>query len=353
MRIAQVAPLYESVPPRMYGGTERVVSYVTEELVAQGHEVTLYASGDSVTSARLRPGCSRSLRLSERTVDALAHHVVMLERVFQEADQFDVLHFHCDYLHFPLSRRHRSPSVTTLHGRLDLVDLVPVYREYSEMPLISISNRQREPLPWANWLTTVYHGMPRDLHTFRSGPGSYLAFLGRISPEKRVDRAIRIARRSGMELKIAAKVDAADREYFKEMVKPLLKQPGIEFVGEIGGPDKDKFLGEAHAMLFPIDWPEPFGLVMIEAMACGTPVIAWRRGSVSEVVEDGVTGCIVERIEDAVKAVERVAGMSRRACRLAFERRYTVERMVRDYLAAYQSVITTGFPAPCEPASKN
>src|SRR5439155_18894333 len=244
-------------------------------------------------------------------------------------------------------------SVTTLHGRLDLVDLVPVYREYSEMPLISISNRQREPLPWANWLTTVYHGMPRDLHTFRSGPGSYLAFLGRISPEKRVDRAIRIARRSGMELKIAAKVDAADREYFKEMVKPLLKQPGIEFVGEIGGPDKDKFLGEAHAMLFPIDWPEPFGLVMIEAMACGTPVIAWRRGSVSEVVEDGVTGCIVERIEDAVKAVERVAGMSRRACRLAFERRYTVERMVRDYLAAYQSVITTGFPAPCEPASKN
>ena len=353
MRIAQIAPLCESVPPRFYGGTERIVSHLTEELVARGHEVTLFASGDSVTSARLEPGCERSLRLAAHTRDPLAHHFVMLERVFDQVDHFDILHFHCDYLHFPLSRRHRASTVTTLHGRLDLPDLEPLYREYSEMPLISISNAQREPLPWARWLATIHHGIPAGFYPYHAGPGRYLAFLGRVSPEKRVDRAIEIARRAGMELQIAAKVDPADREYFDRVVKPLLDEPGVEFVGEIGEADKGAFLGDAHALLFPIDWPEPFGLVMIEAMACGTPVIAYRRGSVPEIVEDGVTGCIVENIEDSVRAVDIVAGMSRRACRLEFERRFTVERMTREYLAVYQRVITTGASASCEPASKS
>jgi glycosyltransferase involved in cell wall biosynthesis len=338
MRIAQVAPLFESVPPKYYGGTERVVSYLTEELVRQGHEVTLFASGDSVTKARLVAPCRRSLRLDKQCIDQLAHHVLMLEMVTRQADQFDIIHFHCDYLHFPLSRRYRTPHLTTLHGRLDIPDLVPLYREYSDQPLVSISNAQREPLPFARWLGTVYHGLPVDLYTFRERPGRYLAFLGRISPEKRVDRAIQIAERLGLPLKIAAKVDAVDREYFEDRIEPMLKNPLIEYLGEIGEGEKDELLGHAMALLFPIDWPEPFGLVMIEALACGTPVIAYRRGAVPEVLEDGITGFIVEGLEDAVRAVERIPTLSRRRCREVFEERFTATRMARDYLALYERV---------------
>lgn len=339
MRIAQVSPLYESVPPKYYGGTERVVSYLTEELVAQGHEVTLFASGDSVTKARLVAPCRRSLRLDENCTDPLAHHLLMLEMVAQRAWEFDLIHYHVDYLHFPLSRRLSRPHVTTLHGRLDIPDLVPLYREFRDMPVISISNAQREPLPFANWQGTVYHGLPLDRYTFRPGPGRYLAFLGRISPEKRVDRAIRIALRTGMDLKIAAKVDRVDREYFESVVKPLLKEPGIEYVGEIGEGEKDEFLGNALALLFPIDWPEPFGLAMIEALACGTPVIAYRRGSVPEVLDHGVTGFIVHGFEDAVRAVEEVHKIDRARCRAVFEERFSARRMAQDYLAIYQNIL--------------
>lgn len=336
MRIAQVSPLFESVPPKCYGGTERVVSYLTEELVRQGHDVTLFASGDSLTSARLVAATGRSLRLDKACVDQLAHHVAMLETIFKRAAEFDVIHFHVDYLHFPLSRRMTTPSLTTLHGRLDIPDLLPVYREFTEMPVVSISDAQREPLPIANWLATVYHGLPDDLYTFREQPGEYLAFLGRISPEKRVDRAIQIARRLGFPLKIAAKVDKVDREYFSSVIEPLLDGPGIEYLGEIGEGEKDELLGNAYALLFPIDWPEPFGLVMIEALACGTPVIAYRRGSVPEVLEEGVTGFMVGSLEDAVRAVERVGTLSRRTCRRAFGRRFTAARMAKDYVRLYQ-----------------
>src|SRR5688572_16455143 len=262
MRIAQVAPLFESVPPKYYGGTERVVSYLTEQLVSGGHEVTLFASGDSVTEARLIAVTRRSLRLDKNCADQLAHHVLLLERVAQQADEFDVIHFHVDYLHFPLSRRLRTPHVTTLHGRLDLPDLVPLYREFRDTPVVSISNAQREPLSRANWHGTVYHGLPENLYGFRADSGSYFAFLGRVSPEKRVDRAIKIAKRLGMPLKIAAKVDQVDKEYYEGFVEPLLQDPSIEFVGEIGEGEKEEFLGGAYALLFPIDWPEPFGLVM-------------------------------------------------------------------------------------------
>ena len=336
MRIAQVAPLYESVPPQFYGGTERVVSYLTEELVRQGHDVTLFASGDSITAARLLPLCPRALRLDKFCVDQLAHHILMLERVFQHASEFDVIHFHVDYLHFPLSRRHSKPHITTLHGRLDLPDLVPLYQEFREMPVVSISDSQREPLPWLNWQATVHHGLPPHLFTFHEGPGKYLAFLGRISPEKRVDRAIQIAKRVGMELKIAAKVDAVDREYFNHTIKPLLNDPIVDYIGEIGEMQKDEFLGNAYALLFPIDWREPFGLVMIEAMACGTPVVAFRQGAVPEVLDDGVTGFIVDGLEEAVKAVERVSTLSRKQCRQVFDRRFAVSRMAKDYVTLYQ-----------------
>ncbi len=282
MRIAQVAPLFESVPPKYYGGTERVVSYLTEELVCQGHEVTLFASGDSVTKAHLVAACRRSLRLDKHCIDQLSHQVLMLEHVFQRAAEFDIVHFHVDYLHFPLSRREQLTHVTTLHGQLDIPDLVPLYHEFRDMPVVSISNCQREPLPWANWQATIYHGVPADTYQFRAEPGSYLAFLGRISPEKRVDRAIKIARQVQIPLKIAAKVDRVDKDYFEGVVEPLLRDSLIEFVGEIGDGEKDEFLGHAYALLFPIDWPEPFGLAMIEAMACGTPVIAYRSGAVPE-----------------------------------------------------------------------
>lgn len=343
MRIAQVAPLYESVPPKYYGGTERVVSYLTEELVQQEHDVTLFASGDSVTNARLVAPCRRSLRLDKHCVDELAHHILMLERVYKEADRFDIVHFHVDYLHFPLLRHHKIPHVTTLHGRLDIPDLVPLYKEFREMPVVSVSNAQRKPLPWLNWQGTVYHGLPDDLYTFREEPGSYLAFLGRIAPEKRVDRAIEIAKRADMELRIVAKVDKVDQAYFESVVEPLLRDPRVEYMGEIGEGEKDEFLGNAYALLFPIDWPEPFGLVMVEAMACGTPVIAYRRGSVPEVINtEGVAGFTVRGLEDAVRAVKRVRNLSRKRCRKVFEERFTAWRMARDYLSIYERILAEG-----------
>jgi glycosyltransferase involved in cell wall biosynthesis len=340
MRIAQVAPLYESVPPKQYGGTERIVSYLTEELTRQGHDVTLFASGDSVTAARLIPVCQRSLRLDERSMDQLAHHVLLLEQVSQRAHEFDVIHFHIDYLHFPVSRLLRIPHVTTLHGRLDIPDLAPLYNEFRDIPVVSISNSQRDPLPWANWQATVYHGLPKDLLRFRSETGRYLAFLGRICPEKRVDRAIEIAKQTGIPLKIAAKVDPVDKRYFKRVIEPLLRDCSIaEWVGEISDRQKDEFLGNAYALLFPIDWPEPFGLVMIEAMACGTPVIAYEGGSVAEVIEEGRTGFIVTELEDATEAVRRVPDVSRAHCREVFEKRFTVTRMARDYVKVYMRII--------------
>jgi len=339
MRIAQVAPLYESVPPKYYGGTERVVSYLTEELVRQGHEVTLFASGDSETKAHLVAACRRSLRMDKHCVDRLAHHMLMLEHVVQRAAEFDIVHFHTDYLHFPLSRREQITHVTTLHGRLDLPDLVPVYQEFREMPVISISNGQREPLPWANWQATVYHDLPADMYQFRDKTGTYLAFLGRVSPEKRVDRAIEIAKQVGIPLKIAAKVDRVDKDYFETVVEPLLRHPFVEFVGEIGEGEKEEFLSNAYALLFPIDWPEPFGLVIIEAMACGTPVIAYRGGAVPEVMEEGHTGFIVEGLEDAVDAVRRVPELSRKRCREVFDHRFTAERMAHDYVQVYERLI--------------
>ena len=339
MRIAQVAPLYESVPPKYYGGTERVVSYLTEELVRQGHEVTLFASGDSETNARLVAACQRSLRSNKDCQNQMAHHVVMLERVSRHAEEFDIIHFHVDYLHFALSRREAITQVTTLHGRLDIPDLVPLYQEFRDMPVISISNGQREPLPWANWQATVYHGLPRDLYRFRPEAGRYLAFLGRISPEKRVDRAIEIAKQVGMPLKIAAKVDRVDKDYFDSVIAPLMRDSLVEFVGEIGDIEKDEFLGDAYALLFPIDWPEPFGLVMIEAMACGTPVVAYRGGAVPELVEPGHTGFVVESMQDAVAAVRRVAELSRKRCRELFEERFTATRMAHDYVQQFEHLI--------------
>ena len=341
MRIAQVAPLYESVPPKKYGGTERVVSWLTEELVRLGHEVTLFASGDSMTTARLVPACDKSLRLDSKCTDQLAHHVRMLELVFGEKDNFDLVHFHIDYLHFPLSRREALSHVSTLHGRLDIPDLAPLYQIYPEMPLISISDAQRDPLPWANWQGTVHHGMPSDHLSLQGGAGKYLAFLGRTSPEKGLDEAINIAKKAGMPLKIAAKIDRVDTEYFNAVIKPLLKHPLIEFIGEIGYSEKNEFLGNAAALLFPIQWPEPFGIVLMEAMACGTPVIAYPNGSVPEIVVDGITGYVVPDAESAVRALRNIEGFDRPGCRLYFEQHFTARRMTRDYLAIYEKLVKT------------
>ncbi len=340
MRIAQVAPLYESVPPKCYGGTERVVSYLTEALVEAGHDVTLYASGDSKTAAKLRPACYRALRLDKQSVDPFADHMLMAERLLQESSEFDVVHSHIDYLPFSVYRRMKTPSVTTLHGRLDIPNLIGLFREFNEMPVVSISNIQRLPLSWANWQATVYHGLPKDLYQFHEGPGKYLAFLGRVSPEKRLDIAIEISKRVGMPLKVAAKVDKADADYFAAVIQPLLKTaPNVEFIGEIGDADKDDFLGNATALLFTIDWPEPFGLVMIEAMACGTPVIAYPKGSVPEVMEEGESGFVVKDLEGAVAAVRKIANLDRRRCREVFDQRFTAERMARDYVDVYEKVI--------------
>jgi glycosyltransferase involved in cell wall biosynthesis len=340
MRIAQVAPLYESVPPALYGGTERVVSYLTEELVKQGHQVTLFASGDSVTQARLIPASDSALRLNEGVSDPLAHHFVLLEEVFARASDFDIIHFHIDYLHFPFSQRQTTPHVTTLHGRLDLPDLIPLHKKFNEMPLVSISDAQRLPLPWANWQGTVYHGLPMELYQPRSEPGDYLVFLGRISVEKRFDRAVEIAKGAGMRLKCAAKIDESDRQYFEETIKPLDDRV-VECVGEVGDADKQELLANAYALLFPIDWPEPFGLVLIEAMACGTPVIAYRCGSVPEIVDDGVTGFIVDDLDAAIAAVPKIRDLDRNLCRRRFEERFSATRMAQAYLAIYQRLIST------------
>ena len=338
MRIAQVSPLYERVPPIAYGGTERVVSYLTEALVDLGHEVTLYASGDSATAARLVTVVPHSLRTDRRRPDWLIWHTLMLDRVFADAGRYDVIHFHVDVLQHPLARRCACPSVTTLHGRLDLPDLVPLYRHFADAPLVSISNSQRKPLAFANWRATVHHGLPPDLYTFHPGPGDYFAFVGRISPEKRVDRAIEIALACGVPLRIAAKVDAADRDYFALHIKPLLDHPLVEFVGEIDEQRKNDFIGNARALLFPIDWPEPFGLVMIEAFACGTPVISYPGGSVAEVMQHGVTGFVVSDQQEAIEAASQVQLIDRRRCRAVFEERFTAPTMARRYLEVYRGL---------------
>ena len=340
MKIAQIAPLQESVPPRLYGGTERVVSYLTEELVRQGHDVTLFASGDSITSARLLPFCDRALRLDPRVKDPLPYHIVMLDAVREMAREFDVLHFHVDVLHYPLIRDFVDRTVTTLHGRLDLPEIRRLYSVFSGAPVVSISFDQRRPMPPVNWAGMVYHGLPRDLLRFNPAPrGGYLAFVGRISPEKRPDRAIEIAARVGAPLKIAAKIDRVDQDYWEERIKPMVDAcPNVEYIGEIDERRKAQFLGDAAALLFPIDWPEPFGMVMIEAMACGTPVIAFRCGSSPEIVDDGVSGYLVDSIDEAVSAVRRIGGLNRGAARAAFEARFTIDRVARDYLAIYRSL---------------
>jgi glycosyltransferase involved in cell wall biosynthesis len=336
MRIAQVAPLTEAVPPTLYGGTERVISWLTEELVGLGQDVTLFASGDSVTSAKLEPIWPRALRLDGTVRDPNALHMMMIEQVCARAGEFDLIHFHLDYYPFSLMSRQRTPFVTTLHGRLDLPEHQPVFDTFSGIPVVSISNSQRRPIPGANWVATVPHGLPADLLQPQPTKPRYLAFLGRISPEKRVDRAIAIARRCHLPLKIAAKVDRVDQDYFDEAIKPLLATADVEFIGEISDAQKPEFLSGAIALLVPIDWPEPFGLVMIEAMACGTPVVAFNRGSVPEIVEDGVTGFVVEDETSAAGAVHKAAALPRAAVRRRFEQRFTAHRMARDYLDVYR-----------------
>jgi glycosyltransferase involved in cell wall biosynthesis len=339
MRIAQIAPLAEAVPPKLYGGTERVVSWLTEELVRQGHEVTLFASGDSETAATLVPGCAKGLRL-QGIGDHTASNLVMLDAVRRRAHEFDIIHCHIDLLQYPMFQDMAHKVVSTMHGRLDVPDFMPVYKAYPHMPLISISDKQREPMPpGLNWLATVYHGLPEQVCPFNPHGGDYLAFLGRISPEKRPDRAIEIAKRSGVKLKIAAKVDRADREYFECEIEPLLDHPLIEFVGEIDERRKCDFLGNALALLFPIDWIEPFGLVMIESMSAGTPVIAWRNGSVPEVLGNGEGGVVVDSMEEAVAAVARVKTLPRSDVRRYFESRFTAAAMAKNYVAAYETLI--------------
>ena len=338
MRIAQIAPLSESVPPQLYGGTERVVAYLTDELVRQGHSVTLFASGDSRTSAKLVPICPTAQRLAGCR-DYLAGLVLLIEEVMRRANQFDVLHFHIAQLHFSMCRRLRRPHLTTLHGRLDMPELVPLFQEFSDIPVVSISDAQRSPLPDASWLGTVYHGLPSDLLRFEPEPGKYLAFLGRISPEKRVDRAIAIAKACGWPLRIAAKVDPADCEYFELHIRALLDHPLVEYIGEIGESQKGEFLGGAKALLFPIDWPEPFGLVLIEALACGVPVVAFSGGSVPEILEDGVTGFIVHDLDEAIAATREIERIDRAACRSSFDRRFTSFRMASDYVRLYERLL--------------
>jgi glycosyltransferase involved in cell wall biosynthesis len=349
MKIAQVAPLAESVPPQLYGGTERIVSWLTEELVRQGHEVTLYASGDSRTAARLVPVTPKSLRLRDDVVDPLPYLVRLVERVAADADQFDVLHFHIDHLHYPLLRRLATPALTTMHGRMDLPDLPPLFEEFRETALVSISNSQREPLPWANWIATVPHGLPlRDIAASTSvNADAYLAFLGRTSPEKGIEEAIDIAHRVGRPLRVAAKVDDADASYFEERIRPLLERGNhVEFVGEFSDQQKHEVQRAAAATLFPIDWPEPFGLVMVESAARGTPVLAFRSGSVPEVIEDGVTGLIVRDVAEAVAAMPALLALPRDGVRAGIERRFDVGRMARDYLAVYEGLIAKRAASP-------
>ncbi len=339
MRIAQVSPLWESVPPKLYGGTERIVSYLTEQLVRIGHEVTLFASGDSITSARLEPVCARALRLNTGIFNRDAPMTMLMEQALGQSGKFDIIHSHLDFLGFPLARRNSTPTVTTFHGRLDLPELQPVFREFAGMPMVSISDAQRKPALWANWQATVYHGLPHDLYAFHHNPGSYLAFLGRIAHEKRPDHAIELAKRIGVPLRIAAKVDPVDQKYFEEVVEPLLSHPLIEYLGEITDAEKDEFLGNALALVCPYDWPEPFGLVLIESLACGTPVVAYRRGSIPEVIQNAVTGFVCEGLEEMTAATQHIAQIDRRQCRRAFEQRFTAERMARDYLQVYEQVL--------------
>jgi len=345
MRIAQIAPLTESVPPRTYGGTERVVSYLTEELMAMGHDVTLFASGDSVTSAKLEVGWPCALRFDTTLRDAMAPSILQLEKVCKQAHTFDVLHSHLDFWPFSLFSRQTTPFLTTLHGRLDLPEQAQVYDCFDDAPLVSISDAQRRPLPRGNFVATVHHGLPPNLLTPLAMPRDYLAFLGRICPEKSPDRAIRIARAAGLKLKIAAKVDRVDREYFETIIRPMIDGHQVEMIGEIGEEEKPAFLSGAKALLLPIDWPEPFGLVMIEAMACGTPTIAFPAGSVPEVIDDGVTGYIVADEAAAVAAVSRLGSLSATAIRDRFEQRFTARRMAEDYLALYRRMALKSRPA--------
>jgi glycosyltransferase involved in cell wall biosynthesis len=341
MRIAQIAPLMEAVPPKLYGGTERIVAYLTDELVEMGHDVTLFASGDSITSATLQSGSPRALRLDPSIRDHIAPLIVMLETVAQRAREFDVLHLHCDYLGYPVLARTGVPFLATLHGRLDLPELKLIYKAFADVPVVSISNSQREPLPEPRYVATVHHGLPEGLLRPDDGGGGYLAFLGRISPEKAPDRAIRIAAQAGMKLKIAAKIDRVDREYFAAEIEPLLAQPHVEFLGEIAEHQKSEFLGKAAGLLFPIAWREPFGLAMIEAMACGTPVIALRNGSVPEVIDEGVTGFIVDDEATAASAAGQLRLLDRTLIRTVFEQRFTARRMAEDYIRIYQH-LTSG-----------
>lgn len=341
MKIAQVAPLYESVPPRAYGGTERVVSYLTETLVDMGHEVTLFASGDSATSAHLVSVVPRGLRLDPHRPDPLVWHTIMMDMVLKAARSFDVIHFHTDVLQLPMVGHCTTPCVSTAHGRLDLPDLKPLFRCFPRHPMVSISNSQRKPLPWINWRATVNHGLPLGLYSLHPQPQDYFAFVGRVSPEKRADRAIEIAKACGMPLRIAAKVDAADKHYFEATIEPLLDDPLVTYVGEIGDEAKNDFIGNARALLMPIDWPEPFGLVMIEAMACGTPVIAYRHGSVPEIIDHGVTGFIVENQEQAIAAARNIGEIDRRRCRQVFEQRFSARVMARRYLEVYRELVDT------------
>lgn len=345
MRIAQVAPLAEAVPPRLYGGTERMVSWLTEGLVHQGQDVTLFASGDSRSSAKIVPVVPQALRLAGIR-DHTASTLVMLDEVHRRADDFDIIHFHVDLLQFPLFQDFFPKCVTTLHGRLDLPDFHPIYRAFPDMPLVSISDNQRRPMPPVNWVSTIHHGLPEHLYNLGRHRGEYLAFLGRIAPEKRPDRAIEIAKRSGMRLKIAAKVDATDRDYFACAIEPLLDHPLIDYVGEIDDARKGDFLAGASALLFPIDWPEPFGLVMIEAMASGTPVIAWGEGSVPEVIDHGVSGMIVSSVDEAVEAVKQIHRLDRSIVRESFEMRFTASRMAADYIDVYETLLHRRRPKP-------
>jgi len=344
MRIAQVAPLFESVPPRQYGGTERVVSFLTEELVSRGHDVTLYASGDSQTRAELVAIVPHALRPSGQEESATAYVALQLERVLGDAGRFDIIHFHTDHAHFPITRSLKAAHVTTLHGRLDLPELQALYREFRDVPVVSISDSQRRALPLARWIATVHHGLPLDKYAFHERPGDCLVFVGRISPEKRLDRAIEIAKRSGLRLLAAAKIAVKDREYYEREIRPLMDHPLVTFIGEIDDDQKCELMGKALALVFPIDWPEPFGLAMLESMACGTPVIAWPCGSVPEVVEDGVTGYLVDSVEAAVEAVRRVPQLDRRNVRRRVEARFSAARMADDYLRVYRLLIAAARP---------
>lgn len=354
MKIAQVAPLWESVPPVLYGGTERVVSFITEELVRQGHEVTLFASGDSTTKAKLIPMCPEALRLSKVITNYDAPLITMLERVFSSAKEFDIIHSHLEFLSFPLARRSLTPVLTTLHARLDLPELIPVFKTFSDLPVVSISQAQRAPLPFLNWQATVHHGLPKDLYSFHAHQGKYLVFLGRIAPEKGLDQAIEIAKRVEMPLRIGAKIDPTNFEYYRAVIEPLLDHPLIEYVGEVTDLEKDDFLGDAYAQLCPYDWPEPFGLVFIESLACGTPVIAYRRGSVPEIIDHGVTGFVCDTLEEMTQSVRHISVLDRNRCRQAFAARFSIERMVQDYVRAYEQLVgvTAKLPTPSETSER-